>query len=457
MAVWTPDCNAAAQHAYFALHALQHRGQEAAGIAAQLEERVEIVKDSGLVSEVFQDEDLDRLSSDRAIGHVRYSTTGASDRVNAQPIVFRSGRRWVAVAHNGNITNAAQVRAQLESEGASFNTTTDSEVIAALVARHGGTAAQGIVQALRELEGGFSVCLMTRNQLLCFRDQHGIRPLVIGVLDNGGYVVASETCALDTVGARYLREIVAGEVVTISQTGLQSFQAHLPEPRGCAFEAIYFSSPASRLGSELVYDQRVRLGLELASEAPVQADAVIGIPDSAGAIALGYGRRAEIPYQDGLVKNRYVARTFIEPTAQEREAALRRKFLVLASAIAGKRLVVVDDSIVRGSTMKHVVKMLRHAGAVEVHLRVGSPRVLHPCHYGVDMGHAGDYIAEGRTDKQIATELNADSVAFLTVEGLERALRRPRSRRCFACFTGDYPVVPRDAVTGRDQLSDLTD
>lgn len=451
VAVWTPGQPVAARHAYFSLFALQHRGQEAAGIAVQRDGHIDVHKDSGLVSHVFDEPSLAGLSAEWAIGHVRYSTTGASEARNAQPVVQAFAGREVAVSHNGNITNAAALRAGLQAEGACFDTDSDSEVIAALVARHGLSASEGIAEALRQLRGGFSVCVMTRDELLCFRDQHGIRPLVIGLLDGGGYVIASETCALDTVGARYLRDVAPGEIVSIGQHGMNSVQAHMPEPRGCAFEAVYFSSPASRLGSELVYDLRVRLGLELASEHPADADAVIGVPDSATAIALGYARRSGLPFQDGLVKNRYVARTFIEPTPEEREHALRRKFLVLASAIAGKRLVVVDDSIVRGSTSARVVRLLREAGATEVHLRIGSPRVVHPCHYGVDMGHAGDYIADGRTDEEIARLIGADSAHFLSVEGLERALRRPRSRRCFACFTGDYPVLPDDR-TGRDQL-----
>lgn len=437
--VWLPGQPVAARRAYFALHALQHRGQEAAGICGVVGGQPRVHKDLGLVAQVFRSEHLDTLACDRAIGHVRYSTTGSNTQLNAQPIVHRHGDRWVAVAHNGNLTNTDELRAELGDAGVQLQTTSDSELLAALASRSEGSTHDGAVSALSRASGGFAVCLLADDGLYAFRDRHGIRPLELGLLD-GGYVIASETCALDLLGAQHLRSVVAGELIHISEQGLQTVQVHRPQPRPCVFEGIYFARPDSRLGSETVYDLRVRLGEELAYEAPADADAVIAVPDSATAIALGYANRSGLPYQDGLIKNRYIGRSFIQPTAQERDFAANHKFNPLASAVCGKRLVVVDDSIVRGTTLRHIVRMLRDAGAVAVHLRIGSPPALHPCHYGVDMGHEGDFIAEGRTPAQIAEQLGADSLQYLSLPGLSRAVQRPLGRRCTACFSGDYPV-----------------
>lgn len=444
--IWGSTSSPAARRAYFALHALQHRGQEAAGICARDDlGALRLHRDVGLVSSVFHENDLDGLPGGAAIGHVRYSTTGSNQRCNAQPMVPTGNATNIAVAHNGNLVNTEALRAELSGRGASFDTSTDSEVIAQLAAR------DGVEAAARRAEGGFSVVALTADALYAWRDPAGIRPLVLGQLDDGGWIVASETCALDLLGALYLRDLVPGELIAIDDDGLRTRQLTPPRHRHCSFEAIYFSRPDSKLGSETVHDIRIRLGLQLAYEAPAPGcDAVIAVPDSAHAIALGYSARSGLPYRDGLIKNRYVARTFIEPTQAEREMAMRKKFNPLSSAVVGRRLVVVDDSLVRGTTMTYIVARLREAGATEVHLRIGSPPALHPCHYGVDMGHEGDYAAEGRTPEEVAELVGADSLAYLSLDGLARALKRPLQSRCTACFSGDYPVSAPVALV--DQL-----
>lgn len=440
--VYNPNNSTAARSVYWGLSALQHRGQEAAGIASWQEDRINIHKDTGLVSSVFHEQHLQQLTSHISIGHVRYSTTGDGMAHNAGPMLSE-GKRQVAVAHNGNLVNAKKLAHQLTDQGYSFQSTSDSEILSAKLALEEESTWLAMKRVMHEVQGAFSLIVMAENKLFACRDPHGIRPLVLGLLpneDTPGYVVASETCALDLLGAQYLRDIVAGEIVEISDKGLRTEQVKTPVPRNCSFEAIYFSRPDSKLGSESVYNIRLRLGQELAKDYPVEADMVIGVPDSGVPMAIGYSNKTDMAYSEAIIRNRYIARTFIEPTEEERVMAVKKKLNPIAQSIAGKRLVVVDDSLVRGTTIKTVVSLLRTAGAIEVHLRIGSPPARHPCFYGVDMGRPGEYIAEGRNVEEIAKIVGADSLHYLSIEGLSRALRRPLNKRCTACFTGDYPI-----------------
>lgn len=458
-----PERDQAARRALYALYALQHRGQEGAGIASwdERSSRVRAHRDLGLVTEVFRDEAaLAPLASNRSIGHVRYSTRGPSVPENVQPVVIE-GVREVAVAHNGHLTNARQLREELVSAGIDLATSSDTELFAAIVAHHPGSVKEGISEAMRRCKGAYSLTILADGKVYGCRDAVGIRPLVLGLLtdDDGseeGFVLASETCALDLLGARYLQDVGPGQLLTLNRHGMQIDQVHTPRPRPCSFEAIYFARPDSRLGSESVYDIRTRLGEQLSRVAPVDADLVIAVPDSGHCMAVGYARASGLPYGDGLIKNRYVGRTFIEPTPRERELALRRKFNALPSSIAGQRVVVVDDSLIRGATCRQIIGQLREAGASEVHVRIGAPPAMHPCHYGIDMGRPGEYIAvdaRGRMRplSDLADDIGADSLAYLTLDGLAQALKRPLNRRCTACFSGDYPVPVDD--DGRDSTS----
>jgi amidophosphoribosyltransferase len=448
---------------YFALYALQHRGQESAGIAAadrggQIITRREL----GLVNQVFTENDLRTLAGELAIGHVRYSTTGSNAWENSQPVQRSEGtngsRREVALAHNGNLINALELHEELLERGVSFSSTSDSEIIAAMIATHPADSVEdAIADVLPRLRGAFSIVAMTKDRVVAFRDPHGLRPLAIGVLEPGPrYCVASESCAFDIIGARYLRDVEPGEVVTLDEHGLHSRRVVEGQRRAfCVFEYIYFARPDSRMNDQVLQVARGRMGELLWHEAPVDADLVIAVPDSGNAAARGLARAAGLPQDDGFVKNRYVARTFIQPGQELRKHGLRLKFNPLPEVIAGKRLVVVDDSIVRGNTTRQIVQMLRDAGATEVHMRVSAPPIKHPCHYGIDMSTREEMIAHGRSTEEVAAELGCDSLHYLSLEGVYEAIGAGaggRRTHCDACFSGDYPLAGSDAAAGKYSL-----
>jgi len=432
----------AARIAFFGIFALQHRGQESAGVAASDGERLRLHTAMGLVSQAFREEDLARLPGHIAIAHTRYSTTGSNQPANAQPLRAQGPQGELALAHNGNIINALELRHQLQEWGCHFSSSTDSEVIAQLLANAPGQNwRERVAYCMRTLRGAYSLAVLTRDALLGIRDPLAVRPLCLGRLNGGGWVLASESCALDHLGATFLRELEPGETVVIDHQGLRSFLWGGERRRAhCIFEYIYFARPDSILDHRLVYLTRLAMGAQLAREHPARADVVIGIPDSATAAAVGFAREAGIPYSEGLVKNRYVGRTFIEPDQHFRDLGVRLKFNPLPEVLGGKRVVVVDDSIVRGTTTPHVVQLLRRAGAREVHLRVCAPPIRHPCHFGVDMATRRELIATGRSVEEIARLVGADSLGYLSLEGLIRAVGGDPDSYCTACFSGRYPI-----------------
>jgi amidophosphoribosyltransferase len=437
-----------ARLAYFALYALQHRGQESAGIATAQGGHITAVRDQGLVNQVFDERTLRALPGEMAVGHVRYSTTGASSWDNSQP-VWRADRREVALGHNGNLVNAVALHGELRERGVAFRSTSDSEIIAALLSTHTAAEIEDAVEdVMGRLEGAYSAVAMTKDRVVAFRDPAGLRPLSLGLLGDR-YCVASESCAFDIIGARFLRDVQPGEILTLGPTGLRTRQVPAAErPALCVFEHIYFARPDSRLGGEVVQVVRGRMGEQLAREAPAEGDLVIPVPDSGGPAARGFARASGLPQDDGLVKNRYVARTFIQPGQELRRHGLRLKFNPLPEVVEGRRLVVVDDSIVRGNTTRQIVQMLRDAGASEVHMRISAPPIRHPCHYGIDMSTREEMIAHGRTEAEVARELGADSLAYLSLAGVYAAIRGTRETHCDACFSGEYPLggaAERDA------------
>jgi len=427
-----------ARVAYFGLFALQHRGQESAGIAVSDAGRLTVLRDMGLVAQVFSEQTLHGLQGDIAIGHTRYSTTGSTHWANAQPLVHHGRARTVALGHNGNLTNAEELRAELADEGVTVSTTSDSELIAALIANDPAPLAEAVGNTLERIAGATTVVALAEGKLLGFRDQHGFRPLVLGRLGDD-WVLASESCALDLVGAELDREVRPGELVVIDG-GLESHQVAEPAPRAaCLFEFIYLARPDSRLDSEEVYAARVRMGEALAREAPVEADLVMPVPDSGTPAAIGFARASGISFGEGLIKNRYVGRTFIQPDQGLREQGIKLKFNPLAE-VARKRVVVVDDSIVRGTTMRQLVAMLRDAGATEVHIRVSSPPIVSPCFYGIDFGDDRQLVAAGKTIEQTRRQIGATTLAHLSLEAVQRATTRPGTDFCRACFTQEYPT-----------------
>ena len=425
---------------FYGLYALQHRGQESAGICTADGKRLNLQSGMGLVSQVFTEEALAPLGGMAAIGHTRYSTTGSSQVRNAQPLVMEGPEGPVALGHNGNVVNAAEIRAGMEQDGVRFRTSTDSEIIGEYLLAQTGTWGERFAHMMRRFSGAYSLVLLTPTSIMAARDPRGVRPLCVGQIE-GGYVVASETCALDHIGAEFLRAVQPGELITIDASGLKSEQvAAGEEPAGCVFEQIYFARPDSNLDGRLIYASRMAMGAELAAEHPVEADLVIGVPDSATAAAVGYAKASGIPYAEGLIKNRYVGRTFIQPDQHLRELGVSLKFNSLPEVISGKRLVVVDDSIVRGTTTPHIVQMLRQAGAAAVHMRVCAPPIRHACFFGVDMATRSELIAAGRTSEDVRVLIGADTLGYLSVEGLIRAVGIGANRHCLACFTGEYPV-----------------
>jgi amidophosphoribosyltransferase len=431
---------------YFGLFALQHRGQESAGIAVSDEGRLTALRDMGLVTQVFDEQKLRGLRGELAIGHTRYSTTGSSEWWNAQPLVQHGSARTVALGHNGNLTNAAELRAELEEHGRKPATTADSEVIAALIANDSAPLLESVASAMQRLDGAFSIVLLSEGKLVAFRDPRGMRPLCVGRLDDD-WVVASETCALDLVGAELEREIRPGELILVDEDGMHTQQAVPQDGDGahCIFEFFYLARPDSRLMGVEMHGARVRMGERLAQEAPVDADLVLPIPDSGTPAAIGFSRALGIPFSEGLIKNRYVGRTFIQPDQRLREQGIKLKFNPLAE-VKGKRVVAVDDTIVRGNTTRQIVQMLFDAGAAEVHVRISAPPVIGQCFYGIDFADPGELIAANKSLEEVREYIGATSLAHLSLEGLQASTRRPASQFCRACLTRDYPTaVPREA------------
>jgi len=452
--VFAPERDVA-RLAYFALFALQHRGQESAGIATAHSGQIMTVRDLGLVSQVFDEQKLQALQGQMAIGHVRYSTTGSNAWENAQP-VWRSDRRQVALAHNGNLINAVELHSELVEKGVQLRGTSDSEIIAALLSTHEAERIEdAVADVVPRLEGAFSTVVMTKGAVVAFRDPAGLRPLALGMLGDD-YCVASESCAFDILGAELLRDVQPGEMVSLGVGGIETRQLVESERRAfCVFEHIYFARPDSILEGNRTQVSRRKMGEILWREAPVEADVVISVPDSGNPAASGYAKASGIPRDDGLIKNRYVQRTFIQPGQDLRKHGLRMKFNPLREVVAGKRLVVVDDSIVRGNTTRQIVQMLWDAGAAEIHMRISAPPIRHPCHYGVDMSTTQEMVAHGRTEDEIAAELGCDSLRYLSLEGVYEAIRSTRETHCDACFSGDYPLERTESANGKYALEDL--
>jgi len=430
---------------YYGLQALQHRGQESAGIAVSNGEDIVSYKQMGLVTEIFNEEILKRLQGHISVGHVRYSTTGSSFVTNAQPLSVRFKSGYLALAHNGNLINADELRSELEDKGNIFQTTTDSEVILHLISKYHSL---GLISAIKEtmklIKGSYALVLMTKDKLIGIRDPNGIRPLSLGLLGNS-YCLASETCAFDTIGAEFIRDVEPGEILVIDEKGLTS--ERFPEGRSalCIFEFIYFARPDSNLNGINVYIARKALGRRLAEEHPADADLVIPVPDSGNAAAMGYAERSGIPFAEGLVKNKYVGRTFIEPNQKDREIGVRLKLNVIKDIVRGKRIVIVDDSIVRGTTSKRIIDALRSAGAKEVHVRVSSPPVKFPCYFGIDTPTKKELVGSTKTVKFIRDMIGADSLGYLSIEGMLNCFDGKCKGFCTACFSGDYPMeVPAE-------------
>lgn len=452
-----------ARRTYFGIFALQHRGQESAGIAVSDGKNIHIHKEMGLVSQVFDNDSIDKLEGDLAIGHTRYSTTGSSSLCNAQPILLRSSDGKTALAHNGNLINTEELRAQLEEDGVEFETTMDTEIIAkVLESLQDLPFEEALLEMMRRVRGAYSLVLMTRDSIIALRDPNGVRPLCLGKMTDGsGWAVASETCALNVAGAKFEREIEPGEIVFINADGVES--VHLKDaapaagstpggstpsparPALCVFEFIYLARPDSSLMNQNVHHARRRMGEMLAKQSPVEADVVIGVPDSGTPAAIGYAAGSGIPFQEGLIKNRYIARTFIQPDQAQREMGVRMKLTPLEDVLKDKRVVVVEDSIVRGTTTRRIVKMLRDAGAKEVHLRISSPPYKWPCFYGIDTAARKDLIAYEKTVEEIRAHNGADSLAYLSMDNLLEAIGKPKHIFCRACFDGEYPIpIPLD-------------
>ena len=446
---------------YYALYALQHRGQESAGIAISDGQTVLVYKELGLVSQVFDETVLKSLRGHLSIGHCRYSTTGSTSWENAQPSYKTSPAGQIAVAHNGNLVNSMELKTSLAEaggdptpEGARLPSTSDTDLVAAHIARaSGGDAREAILEVLPKLKGAFSFTVMDEKRVYGARDPQGFRPLCIGRLGENGWILASETCALDLLGARFIRDVEPGELVTISADGLESYKFAPATPASCVFEHIYFARPDSTLMGQNVYASRYRMGQQLADESPVSAELVMPVPDSGVPAAQGFAQASGIPYGEGFVKNRYVGRTFIQPTQSMRQQGIRMKLNPLREVIAGKRVIVIDDSIVRGNTTKQIVAMLREAGAREVHLRISSPPIKWPCFYGIDMPDQDDLIGAQMTVAEIQAHVAADSLAYLSLERTIAATEIPADSFCTACFSSNYPVpIPSEDLRSKHVL-----
>jgi amidophosphoribosyltransferase len=445
----------AANLTYLGLYALQHRGQESAGIASSDGEIITFHKEMGLVADIFSEDILARLPGHMAVGHVRYSTTGSSELKNAQPFVVDFERGSIAVAHNGNLVNTNLLKRELEVGGSIFQSTMDTEVIVHLIARSRETQLEKrIVDALSRVRGAYSLLFLSQGKVIAVRDPHGIRPLVLGKIRGGGHVIASESCALDLIEGELVRDVAPGEMIVIDSRGIRSSRPFLPAPSHfCVFEHIYFARPDSILGGISVYEVRKRLGQELARLHPAEADIVIPVPDSGVPAAIGFSEEAGIPFEMGLIRNHYVGRTFIEPQQSIRHFGVKIKLNAVRGVVAGKRVVVVDDSIVRGTTGRKIIKMIRDAGAREVHVRISSPPTAFPCYYGIDTPHRRDLIAATHTIEEINTYLTSDSLGYLTLDSLHACVPNAGGGGyCDSCFSGAYPV-PLDVQDSEEQLS----
>lgn len=437
----------AARTTFYGLYALQHRGQESAGIAVSDGHKIELHKGMGLVSDVVKPQNIDQLRGNIAIGHVRYSTTGGSGLVNAQPLVFHYLKGIVALAHNGNLTNTVELKKRLETYGSVFQTTTDTEIIANLMARYSQDSLEdALAKAMIDVRGAFALLIMTEDRLVGVRDKMGIRPLCIGKL-GGDYILASESAALDTVGAELIRDVNPGEIVVIDRNGLRSLQLiKSPCKAHCIFEYIYFARPDSTIDGLNVNRVRRELGKQLARECRIDADIVISVPDSGTAAALGYAEESGLPFEEGLMKNRYVGRTFIQPTQQMRELGVRLKLNAVTEVVAGKRIIMIDDSIVRGTTSKQIVQMVRSAGAKEVHFLVASPPTKNPCYYGIDTSRREELIASTMNIDEINDHIGADSLHYISMEGMFAGMKTDTNIYCAACFSGNYPAGQETAI-----------
>ena len=448
LGISTPHGDGVAEMAFFGLFALQHRGQEAAGIAVSDGRRARVHKDEGLVANVFTGDTLAPLTGYHAIGHTRYSTTGSNAVRNIQPFLVETMHGPLAVAHNGNLVNASTLRDELLARGFGLTATSDTEVFTLMLAASGGrTWEERLERTAPAWKGAFSLVLLTADQVIAVRDPWGFRPLSVGRLPQGGHAIASETCALVTLGCTEISEVAPGEIVSLRGAEIERHQALAPaRPARCTFEFVYFSRPDSVWDGHNIHHVRQRLGEELATESGVDADVVVPVPDSSIPAAVGFSRASGIPFNDGLIKNRYIGRTFIEPTQDMRERGVALKFNALAENLQGRRVVMIDDSLVRGTTAGPLVRLLREAGATEVHLRITCPPITHACHFGVDMGHDGDLMASRKTIEEMREFIGADSLAFLSLDGMMRAVgSADGAGYCNACFTGEYPIPVGDA------------
>ncbi len=427
---------------FFALYALQHRGQESAGIATSDHHQAHIHKGMGLVSLVFNEENLEPLQGELSIGHNRYSTTGTSKLRNAQPYLIETYLGPLGVAHNGNLINAPQLRRDLLQRGTGLISSSDSEVITQMLAGGSGDWENRIRTFMAQATGAYSLTILTRHAVYGVRDPWGFRPLCLGKLDSGGYVLASESCALTTIGATFMREVAPGELVRLDANGVYSEIGTAPKPMAlCTFEHIYFARPDSLFDNQVIHAVRQRLGKQLAIEAPADADLVVAVPDSGTPAAIGYAQQMGLPFTEGLIKNRYIGRTFIQPTDTLRKTAVGLKFNPLPGNLTGKRVVMVDDSIVRGNTSGPLVRLLREGGATEVHVRVSSPPIKHPCFMGIDIASRDELIANVMSIADICKQIGADSLAYISLEGMMSVVSTPRHGYCNACFTGNYPIT----------------
>ena len=455
--VFSPQTSDVASTAYYGLFALQHRGQESCGIVVNDDGIFQSYKDTGLVNDVFTPQILAKLGEgNMAVGHVRYGTTGGNDRSNAQPIVVNHIKGRMALAHNGNIVNCEQLRRELELEGSIFSTTSDTEVISYIITKErlkAPSIEQAVNQAMRRVKGAYSLVIMSPSKLIAVRDAHGFRPLCYGKTEDGRYVVVSESCALDAVSAKFIRDIRPGEIVVFDQDGARSITDHCGEADGslCVFEYIYFARPDSVIDGCSVHNARMRAGAFLALEHPVQADVVIGVPDSGLDAAVGYAKQAGIPYEIGFIKNKYIGRTFIQPGQKSREDKVKIKLNPIADVVRGKRIVMIDDSIVRGTTSARIVKLLREEGAKEIHMRVSAPPFLNPCYYGTDIDSRENLIAAKHTVDEIAQIIGVDSLGYLSVENVKQIAKGLHGAGyCTACFNGDYPTeIPETTSKNR--------
>ena len=432
----------AAQICYYGLHSLQHRGQEAAGICCECNGKMNIYKGEGLVTEVFDQDKLKNLNGNVAIGHVRYSTAGGGGLSNVQPFVFRTMEGSMSICHNGNLVNANILKQELEDQGSIFSSTSDTEVLGHLIKRQEGHMIDRICASLDKLDGAFAFLVMLEGRIYAARDKYGLRPLSIGILSNGAYVFASETCALDVIGAKFVRDVEPGEIVRVKDGKLLSktYTKDSLQDKICAMEYIYFSRPDSNLDGINVHTTRKLAGKQLYYENPIEADVVIGVPDSSISAAIGYAEASGIPYEMGLVKNKYVGRTFIQPTQEMREQGVRMKLSAVSSIVSGKKVVMIDDSIVRGTTSKRIVRHLKDAGAKEVHVRIASPAIKFPCFYGVDTSTIEELISNKMSVDELCEYIEADSLAFISEEGLHKSIQFDHQKcgLCMSCFNGNY-------------------